>query len=105
MMAGRFGLAIPALACAGLFAQQRNTPSSVGTLRTDGLTFGIFLTVCLIVVTALSYLPSLVLGPVLEHLLFGIQDTSSTHAVSHCIARLDQVDPHRSQICISWLND
>ena len=72
MMAGRFGLAIPALACAGLFARQRNTPSSVGTLRTDGLTFGIFLTVCLIVVTALSYLPSLVLGPVLEHLLFGI---------------------------------
>ena len=41
-------------------------------LRTDGLTFGIFLTVCLIVVTALSYLPSLVLGPVLEHLMFGI---------------------------------
>jgi len=72
MMAGRFGLAIPALACAGLFARQRNTPSSVGTLRTDGLTFGIFLIVCLIVVTALSYLPSLVLGPVLEHLLFGI---------------------------------
>jgi len=72
MMAGRFGLAIPALACAGLFARQRNTPSSVGTLSTDSLTFGIFLTVCLIVFTALSYLPLLVLGPVLEHLMFGI---------------------------------
>jgi K+-transporting ATPase ATPase A chain len=72
MMAGRFGLAIPALACAGLFARQRNTPSSVGTLRTDGLTFGIFLTVCLVVVTALSYLPALVLGPVLERLMFGV---------------------------------
>jgi len=72
MMAGRFGLAIPALACAGLFARRGNTPSSVGTLRTDGLTFGIFLTVCLIVVTALSYLPALVLGPVLEHLMFRI---------------------------------
>jgi K+-transporting ATPase ATPase A chain len=72
MMAGRFGLAVPALACAGLFARQRNTPFSTGTLRTDGLTFGIFLTVCLIVVTALSYLPVLVLGPVLEHLMFGI---------------------------------
>src|ERR1700734_4286850 len=43
MMAGRFGLAIPALACAGLFARQGNTPSSVGRLRTEGLTFGIFL--------------------------------------------------------------
>jgi potassium-transporting ATPase potassium-binding subunit len=72
MLAGRFGLAIPALVCAGLFARQRNTPSSRGTLRTDGLTFGIFFTVCLIVVTALSYLPFLVLGPVLEHLTFGI---------------------------------
>jgi K+-transporting ATPase ATPase A chain len=72
MLAGRFGLAIPALVCAGLFARQRNTPSSRGTLRTDGLTFGIFLTVCLIVVTSLSYLPFLVLGPVLEHLKFGI---------------------------------
>jgi K+-transporting ATPase ATPase A chain len=72
MMAGRFGLAVPALACASLFARQRNTPSSTGTLRTDGLTFGIFLTACLIVVTALSYLPVLVLGPVLEHLMFGI---------------------------------
>ncbi|WP_342667403.1 potassium-transporting ATPase subunit KdpA [Edaphobacter aggregans] len=72
MMAGRFGLAIPALACAGLVARQRSTPSSTGTLRTDGLTFGIFLTGCLIVVAALSYLPVLVLGPVLEHLIFGV---------------------------------
>ena len=71
MMAGRFGLAIPALAFAGLLARQRNTPSSSGTLPTDSLSFGILLTASLITVTALSYLPALALGPVLERLLFG----------------------------------
>ena len=71
MMAGRFGLAIPALAFAGLLARQKNTPSSSGTLPTDSLSFGILLTASLITVTALSYLPALALGPVLERLLFG----------------------------------
>ena len=71
MMAGRFGLAVPALALAGVFARQKNTPVSVGTLSTDSLSFGVLLTVCLIIMTALSYLPALVLGPVLQRLLFG----------------------------------
>jgi potassium-transporting ATPase potassium-binding subunit len=71
MMAGRFALAIPALAFAGLLARQRNTPSSSGTLPTDSLSFGILLTASLITVTALSYLPALALGPVLERLVFG----------------------------------
>jgi K+-transporting ATPase ATPase A chain len=69
MAAGRFGLAIPALAFAGLFARQRKT--QVGTLPTDSLPFGIFQIVCLIVITALSYLPVLAIGPVFEHLAFG----------------------------------
>jgi len=71
VMAGRFALAIPALAFAGLFARQKNTPSSSGTLPTDSLSFGILLTVSLITVTALSYLPALALGPALERLLLG----------------------------------
>jgi len=71
MMAGRFGLAIPALAFASLFARQKITPTSSGTLPTDSLSFGILLTASLITVTALSYLPALALGPVLERLVFG----------------------------------
>jgi len=71
MMVGRFGLAIPALAFANLFARQRNTPSSSGTLPTHSLVFGVLLTTCLIVMVALSYLPALALGPVLERLLLG----------------------------------
>lgn len=40
MMAGRFGLAVPALCFAGLTTQQKTTPPSRGTLRTDAATFG-----------------------------------------------------------------
>ncbi|MGA2428920.1 MAG: potassium-transporting ATPase subunit KdpA [Candidatus Acidiferrum sp.] len=71
MMAGRFALAIPALLFAGLFARQRITPSSPGTLPTHSLTFGVLLTACLTIMVALSYLPALALGPILERLLFG----------------------------------
>jgi len=72
MLAGRFGLAIPALMFAGMFARQKERPQSRGTLRTDTFTFGALLTTFLVIVTALSYLPVLALGPVLEHLLFKI---------------------------------
>jgi potassium-transporting ATPase potassium-binding subunit len=71
MMVGRFGLAIPALALADLFGRQRSRPSSLGTLPTHSFSFGILLTTCLITMVALSYLPALALGPVLERLLFG----------------------------------
>jgi K+-transporting ATPase ATPase A chain len=72
MMAGRFGVAIPALMFAGMFARQKERPQTRGTLRTDTFTFGALLTTFLVIVTALSYLPVLALGPVLEHLLFKI---------------------------------
>ncbi|HTS35969.1 MAG TPA: potassium-transporting ATPase subunit KdpA [Candidatus Solibacter sp.] len=71
MMVGRFGLAIPALSFAALFGRQRNTPSTSGTLPTHSFVFALLLTACLVVMVALSYLPSLALGPMLEHLQFG----------------------------------
>ncbi|MFZ0938071.1 MAG: potassium-transporting ATPase subunit KdpA [Candidatus Sulfotelmatobacter sp.] len=71
MMVGRFGLAIPALSFAALFGRQRNTPSTSGTLPTHSFLFGVLLTACLITMVALSYLPALALGPVLERLLLG----------------------------------
>jgi K+-transporting ATPase ATPase A chain len=71
MMAGRFGLAIPALALAALFGRQRITPVSSGTLPTHSFSFGVLLTACLITIVALSYLPALAIGPILERLLFG----------------------------------
>jgi len=71
MMVGGFGLVIPALAFAALFGRQRNTPSSSGTLPTHSFVFGVLLTTCLIVMAAMSYLPALALGPVLETIAHG----------------------------------
>src|SRR5580692_6973997 len=71
MTAGRFALAIPGLAFSACFARQRITPSSSGTLPTHSFLFGVLLTACLITMVALSYLPALALGPILERLLFG----------------------------------
>ena len=72
MLMGRFALAIPVLTLAGLFAMQRNTPSSSGTVPTDSGTFGVLLTACLIIFSALGYLPALALSSVLERLLHGV---------------------------------
>lgn len=69
MMAGRFGLAIPALAIAGSFAGQGRRVLTMGTLRTDSFSFGVFLAGTALIVGALGYLPALVLGPILEHLV------------------------------------
>jgi K+-transporting ATPase ATPase A chain len=68
MMAGRFGLAIPALALAGLLAQQPRRPMTDGTLPTDTPMFAGLVIATLLVVGALSYLPVLALGPLVEHL-------------------------------------
>ena len=68
MMVGRFGLAIPALGLAGMFAAQQPTPDSAGTLPTNSLSFAVLLTSTALIVSALSYFPALALGPLLEHL-------------------------------------
>jgi len=68
MMAGRFALAIPALALAGILAGQRRRTASAGTLPTDNVLFAVLLIGTAVVVVALSYLPALALGPIVEHL-------------------------------------
>ena len=68
MMAGRFGLAIPALALAGLFAQQTRKPTTEGTVPTDTPLFAMLTIGTILIVGALSYFPVLALGPIVEHL-------------------------------------
>jgi len=69
MLFGRFALAIPALALAGLFAGQPKTPASSGTLPTDSWAFGLTLIGTILIVAGLSYFPALTLGPILERLV------------------------------------
>jgi K+-transporting ATPase ATPase A chain len=68
MMAGRFGLMIPALALAGLFAQQRTKAVTDGCLPVDTALFAGLVVATVLVVGALSYLPVLALGPLVEQL-------------------------------------
>lgn len=71
MWIGRFGLGILALALAGRFAAQRNRAVSLGTMPTDtplfaGLTIGVIM-----LIGALSFLPALAMGPIVEQLMLG----------------------------------
>jgi K+-transporting ATPase ATPase A chain len=66
MLAGRFGLAALALALAGRFAAQGRRPISLGSLPSDTMTFGVLVLGTVVLVGALSFLPALVLGPLME---------------------------------------
>jgi K+-transporting ATPase ATPase A chain len=68
MLMGRFGLAAVALALAGYFGEQGRRNISSGTLATDTVTFAALLLATTIIIGALSYLPAVALGPVIEHL-------------------------------------
>jgi K+-transporting ATPase ATPase A chain len=68
MLAGRFALAALALALAGRFAAQRRLRTTVGTLPSDSVTFGVLLLGTVLLIAALSFLPALALGPIAEAL-------------------------------------
>ena len=68
MLLGRFGLAIPALILAGRFALQPAREPGQGAIRTDTLLFGIIVVATALIVVALTYLPAVALGPIIEHL-------------------------------------
>ena len=68
MFVGRFAIAIITLALAGSFVTKKIVPVSDGTLRDHSPLFIIWLVFVVIVVGALSFLPALSLGPVVEYL-------------------------------------
>jgi K+-transporting ATPase ATPase A chain len=69
MLAGRFLTMIPVLAIAGALANKKTIPAGGGTLRTHGPLFVAMLIAVVIVVGALSFIPALALGPIVEHLM------------------------------------
>jgi len=68
MWMGRFGVIVPVLAMAGSLGAKKYTPPSPGTLPTATPLFGALLLGVLVTVGALTFLPVLALGPVVEHL-------------------------------------
>jgi len=71
MLLGRYALAGPILALAGSLARKKAAPPSQGTLPTHTLLFVVWLAAVVLVVGALSFLPALALGPIIQHLLLG----------------------------------
>ena len=69
MLIGRFGVMIPVLVIAGNLAGKKITPPSAGTFPTDGGMFVVLLISIVLIVGALTYVPALTLGPVLEHVM------------------------------------
>jgi K+-transporting ATPase ATPase A chain len=68
MLGGRFGLMVPVLALAGSFARKKRVPPSSGTLATHTPLFLCLLIITVVVVGALTFIPALALGPIVEQL-------------------------------------
>lgn len=69
MLIGRFFVIIPALALAGSLARKKTVPESAGTFPVSGLTFTFLLVGTVLLVGALTFLPVLSLGPIVEHFI------------------------------------
>jgi K+-transporting ATPase ATPase A chain len=69
MLFARYWLAIPTLAIAGSLAQKKHVPASPGTLPTHTPLFITMLIGVVIIVGALTFIPALALGPIVEHLM------------------------------------
>ena len=68
MWLGRFFVIIPALAIAGSLAAKRHVPATSGSFpTTGGLWIGLLVGIILIL-GGLTFLPSLALGPIADHL-------------------------------------
>jgi len=69
MLISRFWLAVPTLALAGALARKKVVPAGPGTLATHTPLFVALLIGVVILVGALTFVPALALGPIIEHLL------------------------------------
>ncbi len=68
MLLARYWLLVPVLAIAGSLAAKKTVPTGPGTLPTHGWLFVVLLLGTVLIVGALTFVPALALGPVIEHL-------------------------------------
>jgi potassium-transporting ATPase potassium-binding subunit len=74
MFFARFWIIVPVLALAGSLVAKKKVPAGAGTLPTHTPLFIFFLIGVVVVIGALTFIPALALGPVIEHLvLYGGQ--------------------------------
>lgn len=73
MLLGRFWFAIPILALAGSLARKKGVPAGLGTFPTHTPLFIVLLIGTVVLVGALTFVPALALGPIVEHLMMVVQ--------------------------------
>jgi K+-transporting ATPase ATPase A chain len=71
MFVSRYWLILPVMAIAGSLAAKKKIPAGAGTLPTHTPLFIAWLLGVIIIVGALSFIPALSLGPIVEQLLLG----------------------------------
>ncbi|WP_341520448.1 potassium-transporting ATPase subunit KdpA [Pseudomonas sp. G.S.17] len=71
MFIGRFGYILPVMALAGSLAMKKTAPLGLNSFPTHGPLFVTLLTVTILLVGGLTFLPTLALGPIAEHLSLG----------------------------------
>lgn len=71
MLVGRFGYILPVLALAGCLAAKKSAPQGQNSFPTHGPLFTGLLLVTILLVGGLTFLPTLALGPIAEHLSLG----------------------------------
>jgi K+-transporting ATPase ATPase A chain len=69
MLLGRFFMIVPLLAMGGHLASKKIAPQSIGSFPVSGVTFTVLLIGTVVVVGALTFLPALAMGPIVEHFL------------------------------------
>jgi K+-transporting ATPase ATPase A chain len=69
MLLGRFFMIVPVLALAGSLAQKKQIAASGGSFPVSGVLFAALLLGTVVIVGALTFLPAIALGPVVEHFL------------------------------------
>ena len=69
MLFGRFVMIVPILALAGNLARKKLVPASGGSFPVWGVMFTLVLVGTVLIVGALTFLPALALGPIVEHFL------------------------------------
>jgi K+-transporting ATPase ATPase A chain len=68
MLVGRYWVIVPVLAIAGSLAKKKLVPTTAGTLPTHTPLFVALLAGTVVLVGALTFVPALALGPIVEHL-------------------------------------
>ncbi|MEO8630827.1 MAG: potassium-transporting ATPase subunit KdpA, partial [Betaproteobacteria bacterium] len=74
MLFSRYWLIVPVLAIAGALVAKKKVPAGLGTLPTHTPLFAAMLVGTVIIIGALTFIPAIALGPIVEHLaLYGIR--------------------------------